>query len=124
MSGRARGAAFISSVRQRDYCTYSRRYEATVVFACLRARAAAPFAFCSVLPLSGFPQNSNGSHAHSSALGSDLEATVCVPFFPGQTATMNYDDDEHDDDECFADTQEVSFLVVSGKSSTSCAFFE
>ena len=96
-----------------------------VVFACLRARARPPLLpfVASALPLSGFPQNSNGSHAHSSALGSDLEATVCVPFFPGQTATMNYDD-EHDDDECFADTQEVSFLVVSGKSSTSCAFLE
>ena len=52
--------------------------------------------------------------AHSSALGSDLEATVCVPFFPAKASTMNYDDDEHDDDDCFADTQEVSFLVVSG----------
>ena len=36
-----------------------------------------------------------------------------VPFFPAKASTMNYDDDEHDDDDCFADTQEVSFLVVS-----------
>ena len=28
---------------------------------------------------------------------------------------MNYDDDEHDDDDCFADTQEVSFSLVSEK---------
>lgn len=36
-------------------------------------------------------------------------------FFPNNPATMNYDDDEHDDDDCFADTQEVSFSVVSEK---------